>query len=70
MQGNTGLKLPACSVIVVVVGKVLFGHSIVVVVVYQQTGQLDLRHFDPEFVREPVPGMTSLVSNFPRVISI
>lgn len=21
-----------------------------------QSGQLDLRHFDPEFVREPVPG--------------
>ena len=21
-----------------------------------QSGQLDLKHFDPEFVREPVPG--------------
>ena len=24
-----------------------------------QSGQLDLRHFDPEFVREPVPGIIS-----------
>ena len=23
----------------------------------QQSGQLDLKHFDPEFVREPVPGL-------------
>lgn len=22
-----------------------------------QSGQLDLKHFDPEFVREPVPGV-------------
>jgi len=22
-----------------------------------QSGQLDLKHFDPEFVREPVPGL-------------
>ena len=33
--------------------------SIVTLTCYfcQQTGQLDLRHFDPEFVREPVPGI-------------
>lgn len=23
---------------------------------FLQSGQLDLKHFDPEFVREPVPG--------------
>lgn len=62
------MKLPACF-IVVVVGKVLFHHS-VTCCFYQQTGQLDLRHFDPEFVREPVPGMKSLVSKAPGVISI
>ena len=30
-----------------------------------QTGQLDLRHFDPEFVREPVPGNLPLPRSFP-----
>lgn len=29
-----------------------------------------MRHFDPEFVREPVPGMTSWVSKAPSIISI
>jgi len=28
-----------------------------VLFVFQQSGQLDLKHFDPEFVREPVPGL-------------
>ena len=27
-----------------------------------QDGDLDLKHFDPEFVREPVPGKTSLLN--------
>ena len=26
------------------------------IIFYFQSGQMDLKHFDPEFVREPVPG--------------
>lgn len=35
----------------------------------QQSGQLDLKHFDPEFVREPVPGkLKSFLSIFGFVL--
>lgn len=31
--------------------------QVISIVLFFQSGQLDLKHFDPEFVREPVPGM-------------
>lgn len=35
-----------------------------VLFVFQQSGQLDLKHFDPEFVREPVPGLYFSMSHW------
>lgn len=31
---------------------------------FYQSGQLDLKHFDPEFVREPVPGLYSSIDQW------
>jgi len=56
------MKLPACFIVFVVGKGVIWSICFCCCIFYQQTGQLDLKHFDPEFVREPVPGMTSLVS--------
>ena len=41
---------------------VAFSYVLSFVIFLFQSGQLDLKHFDPEFVREPVPGKCPLFS--------
>lgn len=49
---NACSEMLKCCFLLLILCQIL----IFVVACFSQSGQLDLRHFDPEFVREPVPG--------------